>query len=182
MGLVMKTNLVKQFKDYKFHRILIIGCLGSGKSTLGAELSKILDIEVIHLDKLFWKKGWVESSKDEFDEKLDKALKKPSWIIDGNYSRTMKKRIESSDLIIYLDYDTKTCLDSYYKRVEEKSISVNGFITDGCVEQIDPVFVEYIKEFNSKNREMNYQVIDESNREWIIFSSRQEKEEFIKSL
>jgi len=178
----MKTNLIKPFKEYRFRRIIIIGCPGSGKSTLGVELGKILNLEVIHLDRLFWKKGWVESSKDEFDRKVEYALRKPSWIIDGNYLRTMKKRMEFSDLIIYLDYDTNICLDSYYKRVEEKSISANGFITEGCVEEIDPEFIDYIKNYNSKNREINYQLIDESNKKWIVFSSREEKNSFIQGL
>ncbi|HEU5138867.1 MAG TPA: topology modulation protein, partial [Bacillales bacterium] len=44
-------------------RIMVMGAsAGTGKSTFAQELSKILNIEVYHLDRLYWKPGWVESS------------------------------------------------------------------------------------------------------------------------
>ena len=48
-------------------RIVIIGCGGAGKSTLARQLGKKLNIPVVHLDKLWWKPGWVESSREEID-------------------------------------------------------------------------------------------------------------------
>ncbi|MDP2124712.1 MAG: topology modulation protein, partial [Parvibaculum sp.] len=47
-------------------RILVIGCSGGGKSTLARALGEKLALPVVHLDVLFWKPGWVESSYDEF--------------------------------------------------------------------------------------------------------------------
>ena len=75
-------------------RIMVIGCSGSGKSTFALELGRITGIEVTHLDRLNWRAGWKEVSRNEFDRQLDEVLKKDSWIIDGNYSRTMEKRLE----------------------------------------------------------------------------------------
>ena len=51
-------------------RILIIGCGGAGKSTMARQLGDKLQIPVVHLDKLFWKPGWVESSREEIDAKI----------------------------------------------------------------------------------------------------------------
>lgn len=49
----MKTNL-NSFKEiYNFKKISIIGCPGSGKSTLSVQLAKILNLEAIHLDKIY---------------------------------------------------------------------------------------------------------------------------------
>ena len=73
-------------------RIVIIGCPGSGKSTLARELGEILNLTVVHLDRLWWTKGWENVSMEEFDARLNNALKLDSWIIDGNYSRTMDAR------------------------------------------------------------------------------------------
>ncbi len=42
-------------------KIMIIGSGGAGKSTLARALGSIMNIEVIHLDKLFWKSNWVET-------------------------------------------------------------------------------------------------------------------------
>ena len=67
----MKTNL-NNFKEiYNFKKISIIGCPGSGKSTLSVQLAKILNLEAIHLDKIYWKPYWVNISKEEFDEYMN---------------------------------------------------------------------------------------------------------------
>lgn len=46
--------------------IAIIVCSGAGKSTFARELGAITGLEVIHLDRLYWKPGWVETPKDEW--------------------------------------------------------------------------------------------------------------------
>ena len=74
-------------------RIVIIGCGGSGKSTLARRLGELLNLPVVHLDKLYWHPGWVESTDEEFDAKLAAELEKPQWIMDGNFDRTMQMRL-----------------------------------------------------------------------------------------
>jgi len=176
----MKTNL-NSFKEiYNFKKISIIGCPGSGKSTLSVQLAKILNLEVIHLDKVYWKPYWVNISKEEFDEKHDEILKKESFILDGNYNRTISKRLEKSDLVIYLDYDSQVCIDSYIQRVKDGSIK--DFITENCVETLDEDFNNYISSYNDKNRDNNYKKIYDSNIKYIILNNRDEKDEFINSI
>lgn len=176
----MKTNL-NSFKEiYNFKKISIIGCPGSGKSTLSVQLAKILNIEAIHLDKIYWKPYWVNISKEEFDEKHDEILKKESFILDGNYNRTISKRLEKCDLVIYLDYDSQVCIDSYIQRVKDGSIK--DFITENCVETLDEDFNNYISSYNEKNRENNYKKIYDSKIKYIILNNRDEKDEFINSI
>ena len=176
----MKTNL-NSFKEiYNFKKISIIGCPGSGKSTLSVQLAKILNLEAIHLDKIYWKPYCVNISKEEFDEKHDEILKKESFILDGNYNRTISKRLEKCDLVIYLDYDSQVCIDSYIQRVKDGSIK--DFITENCVETLDEDFNNYISSYNEKNRENNYKKIYDSNIKYIILNNRDEKDEFINSI
>lgn len=176
----MKTNL-NSFKEiYNFKKISIIGCPGSGKSTLSVQLAKILNLEAIHLDKIYWKPYWVNISKEEFDEKHDEILKKESFILDGNYNRTISKRLEKCDLVIYLDYDSQVCIDSYIQRVKDGSIK--DFITENCVETLDEDFNNYISSYNEKNRKNNYKKISDSNIKYIILNNRDEKDEFINSI
>ena len=40
------------------NKIVIIGSPGAGKSTFAHELGAILNIDVIYLDRHFWKTGW----------------------------------------------------------------------------------------------------------------------------
>lgn len=64
-------------------KIAIIGNAGSGKSTLALSLHKTLHIPLFHLDQYFWKPGWIEPDRAEF-EKIHNALcDKPEWIIEG---------------------------------------------------------------------------------------------------
>ena len=87
-------------------RILIIGCPGSGKTTLAKTLGQKLGLPVIQLDQLWG--GNV--TREEFDSRLAMALNMDRWIIDGNYGRTMEARLAKCDTLIYLDYSRWACL------------------------------------------------------------------------
>ena len=49
-------------------RVLVIGSGGAGKSIFSKRLNDILNIEVIHLDTLYWNPGWVETPKPEWEK------------------------------------------------------------------------------------------------------------------
>lgn len=50
-------------------RVLVMGVSpGVGKSTFAKKLGKKLDLEVHHLDSLYWQPGWAERDKDSFRE------------------------------------------------------------------------------------------------------------------
>lgn len=85
------------------NKIIIIGVTGSGKSTFAKKLSNKLDIPYIQLDYLFWKPNWEESTDVEFFEKIEKAIDKPKWILDGNYNRTNHLTWKDVDTIIWID-------------------------------------------------------------------------------
>ena len=91
-------------------KILIIGCSGSGKSTLAVALGEKLGLPVVHLDQLWWKEGWRNVTREEFDSRLAMAMNMDGWIIDGNYSRTMEMRLAKCDTVIYLDFGRWACL------------------------------------------------------------------------
>ncbi|HZN09425.1 MAG TPA: hypothetical protein VFB65_21695 [Pyrinomonadaceae bacterium] len=44
-----------------------------------------LNLEVFHLDKFFWRPGWVESPREEWSQIVTELINRDSWIIDGNY-------------------------------------------------------------------------------------------------
>ena len=49
---------------------MVIGCPGSGKSTFSRTLSEATGLPLIHLDKEFWNAGWVETSSEQWIQKL----------------------------------------------------------------------------------------------------------------
>ena len=164
-------------------RILIIGCGGAGKSTLARQLGEKLNLPVVHLDKLFWKPGWVESSKEEIDEKIRLELEKDRWIIDGNYNRTIPERIKYCDTVIYLDFSRFACLKGVCKRVITTYGTVRPDMGEGCPERIDFDFLKWIWNFNKKNRENYYRLLNETEGvETIVLKNRRMVKRFLQSL
>lgn len=59
-------------------------------------------------------------TREEFDEILSKILKEEAWIMDGNYQRTLEKRLEACDTVYLLDYPMEVCLAGATMRVGRK--------------------------------------------------------------
>ena len=152
-----------------------MGCPGSGKSTLAKKLAKEYNLPLIHLDSIYWRKNWTNISEEEFDKKLEEEMSKDSWIIDGNYNRTITRRIEKSDTIIYLDYSRLTCIIGVIKRIIKYRKVVRSDMGEGCFEKFDLEFFKFIWNFNKENRKKYYDILSklESKREFIIKSRRE---------
>ena len=56
-------------------KIIIIGCAGSGKSTISKKLRDITGLPLFHLDNLWWKADKSHISREEFDQKLAEILR-----------------------------------------------------------------------------------------------------------
>ncbi len=164
-------------------RILIIGCGGAGKSTLARQLGEKLNVPVVHLDKLFWKPGWVERSDEEFDTLLERELEKPKWIMDGNFDRTMSKRLEKCDAVIYLDFSRFACLRGVAKRVLTNYGKVRPDMGEGCPERFDFDFLKWLWNFNKKKRRSYYRLLNEvEGVETIVLKNRRQVKRFLKGL
>ena len=164
-------------------RIVIIGCGGAGKSTLARQLGEKLNLPVVHLDKLWWKPGWVETSRDDFDAKLAQELKKPRWIMDGNFNRTIEVRIAKCDTIIYMDFSRVTCLLGVLKRVITTHGKVRPDMGEGCPERFDLEFRKWVWSFNDKNRQRYYKILNETQGvETIVLKNRRMVKRFLRSL
>ena len=96
-----------------YNRISIVGGSGTGKSTLCDILAKKLNLPAIHLDAINFEANWVEIDKNKRDKIINERANEDKWIIDGNYSKTLKERFDRADLIIWLDYST-------YAQVKER--------------------------------------------------------------
>ena len=164
-------------------RILIIGCGGAGKSTLARQLGEKLDIPVVHLDKIFWKPGWVEMPREEFDQRLRQEVAKDKWIMDGNFDRTMPERIQRCDTIIYLDFSRFACLMGVFKRILTTYGTVRPDMGEGCPERVDFEFLKWVWNFNKNKREKNYRLLNEAEGvETIILKNRRAVREFLEQV
>src|SRR5690348_1067898 len=65
----------------ELNRVLIIGSPGSGKSTLATELLRRTGLPLVHLDREYWRSGWVETPQDEWRERVAEIVAGERWII-----------------------------------------------------------------------------------------------------
>jgi adenylate kinase family enzyme len=164
-------------------RIMIIGCGGSGKSTLARQLGEKLKLPVVHLDQLFWRPGWVSISKDEFDRVHEAALAEEKWIMDGNFDRTIPRRLERCDTVIYLDFSRFACLMGVLKRVLTTYGKVRPDMGEGCPERMDLDFLKWVWNFNKNKRERIYGLLKEAEGvQVIILKNRRMVKRFLESL
>ena len=165
-------------------RIIIIGCGGSGKSTLSRQLGALTGLPVVHLDQIWWAPGnWEHLSREEFDERLAMELEKDRWIMDGNFNRTMERRLERADTVVYLDYPRWQCLLGWLGRVIRNWGHARPDMGPGCSEKFDPEMAGWIWNFNRKNRAGYYEILSRAEgKRIVILKSRREAGEFLKKL
>lgn len=90
-----------------YNRISILGGSGSGKSTLCTILSKELGLPAIHLDAINFNPDWEEIDKQERNKIISAKSKEDKWIIDGNYNKTLKERLDPTFVKYVLTYNKK---------------------------------------------------------------------------
>ena len=164
-------------------RILIIGCAGAGKSTLAMALGQKTGLPVVHLDKLFWKKGWVESTREELDEKIMRETAKDRWIMDGNYTRTLPMRLQRCDGVLFLDFPRWLCLCSVLKRVICNYGKVRPDMPEGCPERLDWEFLVWIWNFNKHNRARILRALENApDVKLILLKNRKEVRKYMKQI
>jgi adenylate kinase family enzyme len=157
-------------------RVLVIGSGGAGKSTLAVRLGEITGIEVIHLDKLYWRAGWVEPSKEEWRETVEGLLNKETWILDGNFGGTMDLRFDACDTVILLDLPSIICIYRVLKRRLKFRNTNRPEMTKGCNEQLDIKFLNWIWNFPNRNRPAILEKLDCFRNEKSILQLRSQRE------
>ncbi len=160
-------------------KIMIIGSPGAGKSTFSFALAEKTGLPLYHLDKMFWREGWVNVSKDELDAQIKDVLRKDEWIIDGNYSRTIPMRLEKCDTVFYLDYPRLVCFFGVVRRVLGSLGKTRPDMAEGCPERFDLEFLQYTWKFRKKQREKLFGLLEGANAEIHIFRSRKEAKRYL---
>ncbi len=157
-------------------KIIVIGCPGAGKSTFARALAERTGISLFHLDMIWHRADKTNVSREEFDEKLGELMKNESFIIDGNYMRTLERRIATADTVFFLDYKTEICLEGAKSRIGKKREDMPWTETE-----LDPEFRAWIEDFARDQRPKIYGLLEKyADREIHIFYDRPETERFLK--
>ena len=153
------------------NKIILIGCPGSGKSTLSFKMEEILKYPVLHLDKIYHIDNEKHITRDELKQQVfEFASKYDKWIIDGNYMSTLDQRIGLCDTIIYLDFPTEVCVQNVIDRSKKERTKdmAEGFNNS----KLNQEFVDWVQKFNNEQRPIIYEKLqDVKNKKIIILKN-----------
>lgn len=160
-------------------RVIVIGCPGSGKTTFAEKLRDKTGIPLFYLDAIWHKPDRTHISREEYDKRLSEILALDFWIIDGNYSRTVERRLEACDTVFLFDLPVEVCLDGAISRLGKERYDVPWIDTE-----LDPNFKKEIEEFPNKNLPAIYTLLKkhQDGKSITVFRSREEADRVIDSI
>lgn len=160
-------------------RAVVIGCSGSGKSVFSRKLRDVTGLTLYYLDMIWHKPDGTNISREEFDEKLRSIISRDSWIIDGNYQRTLETRIKACDTVFLFDLPTETCIEGALSRIGKKREDMPWFENE-----LDPQFRQWIESFRTNQLPEIYRLLEKykNGRQIVVFRTREQADKFIEKL
>lgn len=127
-------------------KIAIIGCAGSGKTTLAFKLKEKLNLPLYHLDQYYWKPGWQRAALEEFIIIHQELCERDEWIMEGSYTSTLLTRVAYADIVIFLDVPRYKCLWYVLKRSVLNLGKIIPGNPEGCEQRLLSLqFLEFLK-------------------------------------
>jgi adenylate kinase family enzyme len=164
-------------------RVIVIGSGGAGKSTFSRRLGEITGLPVIHLDRLFWRSGWIPTPKEEWDERISREIERPEWIMDGNFGGTREMRMAAADTIIMLDVSRWLCVYRILKRTLLYRPGSRSDMAEGCHERLDMEFILWVWNYPRRSRKNALAEMEKfSEKDIIILKTPREVEQFLQRL
>ena len=156
-------------------KVIIIGCPGSGKTTFAEKLKDKIGLPLFYLDAIWHKPDKTHISREEFDARLAEILALDEWIIDGNYSRTMERRLSACDTVFFLDFPLDVCLAGILERRGKPRADMPWIETEE-----DAEFIAFVKSFVAEQRPTILALLEKYRDKRIVtFKSREEADAFL---
>ncbi|MEM6482759.1 MAG: AAA family ATPase [Pseudomonadota bacterium] len=114
-------------------RIAILGPSNSGKSTLAVSIAQKTSLPNVHLDQLrhIPNTNWKERSDEEFKCLHDSAILHESWVMEGNYSSLLARRLDRATGVILLNSNVWFRYGRYVRRTLRNTRSRAGQLEGG---------------------------------------------------
>ena len=161
-------------------RVLIVGCPGAGKSTAARSLANITGLPLVHLDRHYWKPGWVRPDRDEWREKVQELVDRPRWIMDGNYGGSLDLRLPAADTLIHLDFSTLVCGTRVLRRTWTGLGALRGDeFGEGCPERLDWDFLRFVLNYRRGQRQRDLERMSLFKGDMLRFTSPRQLEAYL---
>jgi adenylate kinase family enzyme len=96
---------------------IVASASGNGKTTLGRELARRLDVPFLELDALVHGPNWVETPDDELRALVEPVVASDGWVIDGSYrSKLGELVLAGADTVVWLDLPIRVWLPRLVRR------------------------------------------------------------------
>ena len=117
---------------------------------------------------------------------MQNELEKPQWIIDGNFNRTIRHRLNYCDTVFFFDLPTITCLIGITKRILLHYGRAREDMGGNCVECFDAQkrsLYRNVLTFNTQHRQDYYTLLAKADHaSVIVFRSHRQVRTFLKSI
>ncbi len=160
-------------------KVIVIGSPGSGKSTFARKLRDKTGLPLYYLDMIWHKPDKTTVSREEFDERLGAILLGDSYIIDGNYSRTLERRFDTCDTVFFMDIGVEECLKGAEARIGKKREELPWIETE-----FSPEFREWILTFRERSLPKISALIEKykNEKEIVIFKTREDADAYLEGI
>jgi adenylate kinase family enzyme len=165
------------------NKIIVIGCPGSGKSTMVKKMNAKLNYPILHLDKVYHINNDKHITREELRQIVSEFNQNnKKWIIDGNYISTAEERMLIADTIILLKIDTEICVKNAYNRSnkERQHDMAAGF--DNSI--ISQDFINFIQNFNTQTLPIILDLLKkyENEKTILVLKNYEEVDSFLNAL
>lgn len=166
-------------------KVLVIGSGGAGKTALALQVGEITGLPVVHLDRLYWEPGWTAPDRDVWHQRLQGAMSRDEWILDGNYSATIDIRLAEADTVLFLDFSPLICIWRVIRRYLRHRGSSRPDMAPGCEERLTLGFLHWIWTFRPRRRDRLKRRITESTQDdvaVIVLTTRRQVDRYVERL
>ncbi|WP_040951393.1 hypothetical protein [Gorillibacterium massiliense] len=169
-------------------KVIVIGSPGSGKSVFSKALAAKTRLPLIHLDKLYWKAGWVKTDFEEWVPLVAEQTAGSAWIIDGNFQSTLDDRMQKADTVILLDLPRGLCVYRIIKRRLANLGKSRPDMGPNCIEKLDREFSQFLRfvwnfsKISGGTIRNCMEKYDEDGRQMIVLKSKRDVKRFLQEI